>query len=168
MIKRENQEILSFFKEKNIKVIEDFPEGLITPENVFVKAKEGVYIRVITTGDKDKPISGKTRISSRFMARSLSDRQKFEVDIISPQSGGTHPLRFIYQENTEILTPDPQASENEKLNERILCSAMLHSLKFVGNGSAIQMVTSFREGPPFTSDQGIPVYFERIEYHFVK
>lgn len=168
MIKRENKEVSEFMSKNNMRVVEEFPDGLATPENVFVKVLEGVYIRVINAGGSLKPTSGKTRISARFLVKSISDRRKFEVDIISPQSGGTHPLRFIYQENRELLTPDPQASENEATNNRFLCGAMLQSLKYVGDGAIIQMITTFREGPSFTAEEGFPLYFERLEYHFVK
>lgn len=168
MIKRENKEVSEFMSKNGIRTINEFPAGMITPEKVFVKVLEGVYMRVINVGENMKPISGKTRVSARFMVKSISNRQKFEVDIISPQSGGTHPMRFIYQENRELLTPDPQASENESMNNKFLCAAILHSLKDLGNGAEIQMITTFREGPSFTTEEGIPLYFERIKYQFVK
>lgn len=168
MIKRENKEISEFMSKNNMRIVEEFPDGMITPENIFVKILEGVYVRVINAGSSVKPVSGKTRISSRFLVKSISDRRKFEVDIISSQSGGTHPLRFIYQENRELLTPDPQASENEVTNNRFLCGAMLQSLKYLGDGAVIQMITTFREGPSFTAEGGFPLYFERLEYRFIK
>ncbi|WP_081963771.1 DUF4827 family protein [Porphyromonas cangingivalis] len=168
MIKRENKEVSEFMSKNSMRVVEDFPEGLVTPENVFVKVLEGVYIRVINPGNNTKPISGKTRVSARFLVKSISDRRKFEADIISPQSGGTHPLRFIYRENREHLTPDPQASENEATNNRFLCGAMLQSLKYLGDGAVIQMITTFREGPSFAAEEGIPMYFERLQYQFIK
>ena len=168
MIKRENKEVSEFMSKNSMRVVEEFPEGLVTPENVFVKVLEGVYIRVINPGSSVRPTSGKTRISARFLVKSISNRRNFEADIISPQSGGTHPLRFIYQENRELLTPDPQASENEATNNRFLCGAMLQCLKYLGDGASIQMITTFREGPSFTAEEGIPLYFERLEYRFVK
>lgn len=169
MIKRENKEVSAFFSEKGITTINDFPQGYTTPENVFVKTLEGVYIRVIDPGNLNaKPISGKTRVSVRFMVKSISPRRAFEVDIVSPQSGGTHPMKFIYQDNRELLIADPQASENEAINNSFLCGALVYGLSFLGDGAIIQMVTTFREGPSFTTEEGIPLYFERIEYKFVK
>lgn len=168
MIKRENTEINDFFNQEGILVQNSFPEGLVTPEKHFVKVEEGVFVRVLDAGSTPLAVSGETKISARFKLRSLApSRYKMEYDNVSPLSGGTDPLRFIYNSKREVLTPDPQASENEVLNNRFLCAAFNILLKHVGDGAVVEMVTSFREGPSFTAEEGIALYFERIELRFV-
>ncbi len=168
MIKRENREITAFFNTREIRTQSSFPTGLVTDENVFVKILEGVYVRVIEAGSTPAAEAGKTKISARFKVKSLSTRLTLDYDIYSEVSGGTDPLRFIFQTNRDLLTTDPQASEGEQQNNKFLCAAIQETLKYVGDGAVIEMVTSFREGPSLTAEQGVPLYFERIQYRYVK
>ena len=167
MVDREETEIQSFMNTQGIRVINDFPREKVTDEHTFVQILEGVYLRVIDPG-KGKPESGKTVIHARCKVRSITPRDKFEYDNISGNTGGTSPVSFVFNKTREIIAPDPKATSDESSNTGLACAAMQEALKYVGDGSSVQIITTFREGPSFTTQLGTPLFYERLTFNFKK
>lgn len=167
MVKRETKEINHFLQEQGITVVDKMPEGKVTNEHTFVQILEGVYLRVVKPGTT-QPISGKTVVHARFQLKVISPRDSTTYDNLSAYSGGTPPLSFVYNDAKEIITPDPKASKDEQSIFQLSCSAMQEAMKYVGDNSEVQLITTFREGPSFANRNGLPVFFERLTFRFKK
>ncbi len=165
MISREKKEISTFMDKNGIRVIQNFPPEVETPEKVFVKINDGLYIRVIEKG-KGAPKAGVTIVSSRFSFRSISPRSMASVQLYGPKSGGTFPLPFVYDPKSEVPILSPKADPNEKGNESLLCMALLEAAKHVGDGAKLQIISSFRFGPAVLSREGIPLFFEMVHFEY--
>ena len=167
MIEREDAEIADFFNKNGLTEVADFPSGLVTPEKVFVKVDDGFYVRVVKAGTKE-PVNAKTYVSARFNLESISPRVAFEQILYGPKSGGTSPLPFVYFDSSETLQLAPKASQDETLNQPLLCQALLRAVKLAGgDGAEVQIITSFRYGPSLMSQDGIPLYFSTVHFTFL-
>lgn len=162
MIKRENKEIKAFMDKEGFTVLSHMPERVLAA-NEFVKIEEGVYLNIIERGDMIT--EDEVTLITRFSVNSIGDRQKFSFSSTGPESGSTYPLPFKYLKNSDMPLADPNASVNESANNIYLCAAMSDALKYVGFGSKIRMIVSFRKGPGFTSENGIALFFDDMTFN---
>lgn len=169
MVKREKKEINAYMDKTGITVVNEFPAVLVTPEHVYVRVPdiEDLYIRVVKKGDKSLLEDGKTIVVSRFNVESISPRVKGTWKLASPDSGGSQPLPFIYVKEYNSQYPnlhmDPSAGL-EIENKRFLCRALLEAVNIAGMNSEVEIITSFRYGPSFTTKEGIPVVFSNVTF----
>lgn len=153
--------------------LKEFPNRDIKA-NEFVEITDGVWLNIIDKGG-EMAESHKTPLSVRFSFTTLSDRIKNVTSYSNhgAKSGGTSPLTFIYMDdiNTEYqvqIQPAPNSTEGERKMSQFACNALMLPLKHVGIGGKVKLITSFREGPNFTSEQGVALYYDIIEYQLKK
>lgn len=169
MVKREKKEIQAYMDSAGITVRSEFPSDLVTPEGVFVSIPEveGLYVRVVKKGDTSVLEDGKTIVVTRFNMRSISSRKAINWNLADSYSGGSQPLPFIYVKEYNAVSPnlhlDPGAVL-ETENKSLLCRALIEAVKIAGLNSQVEIITSFRSGPLFTSTDGIPVIFTHVTY----
>lgn len=169
MVKRETKEIQAYMDSKGITVRDDFPEGLVTPEKVFVKVPEveNLFVRVVKKGDKSRLVDGKTVVVTRFNVSSISSRKDFSWNLADANAGGTQPLPFIYVAEYNKSYPNLYLDPNAVLeaeNRQFLCRALLEAVNIGGMDSEMEIITSFRYGPSFTSEDGIPMSFTHVTF----
>lgn len=169
MVKREKTEMQAYMDSARLTVAKEFPADLVTPENVYVQVPdlENLYIRVVKKGDKSLLEDGKTIVVTRFNMESMSPRQKMTWNIADGASGGSQPLPFIYvaeyNKNYPNLHMDPNATI-EAENKPFLCRALLEAVNIAGMNSEVEIITSFRYGPSFASEAGLPVRFTKVTF----
>lgn len=169
MVKREKKEMQAYMDSAGITVRSEFPADLVTPEKLFVQVPEleNLYVRVVKKGDKSLLEDGKTIVVTRFNMSSMSPRQKMTWNIADGAAGGSQPLPFVYVAKYNKTYPNLHMDPNailETENKPFLCRALLEAVNIGGMNSEVEIITSFRYGPSFASDAGLPTIFTKVTF----
>lgn len=108
MLKAQEKAIDRLRADSGLVFLEEFPTDSIFKENEFVELDNGVYLNIVNKGNSERAVLGQTAIRSRFIARMFMENSSMgtsTVDLLSPNSNGTHPVEFRYGYYTS-LNPD--------------------------------------------------------------
>lgn len=169
MIKRENKEIKEFMDKQGFVQLKSFPNRELA-SNEFVEITDGVWLNIIDKGG-EKAVHAVTPMSVRFSFTSIGDRleDRMVYSNYGSKSAGESPLTFVYRNDLDSdynikIDPAPNSTAGEIKMSQFACNALMLPLEHVGIGGKVRLITSFREGPGFTSKEGIALYYEMIEY----
>ena len=84
------------------------------------------------------------------------------VDLLGPNSNGTHPVEFRYGYFTS-LNPDYSYTW-----DMFICEGLGAGLPYVGDSSIVKLIVPFKLMSNDFQSTGTPVYFEKVKYTFIK
>ena len=99
MLKAQEKAIDRLRADSGLVFLEEFPTDSIFKENEFVELDNGVYLNIVNKGNSERAVLGQTAIRSRFIARMFMENSSMgtgTVDLLGPNSNGTHPVEFRY------------------------------------------------------------------------
>jgi len=169
MLNAQKKAINKLIDENDFEILSSFPEDSIFKENQFVKLDNGVYLNIISKGNNDRAVLYSTDIQTRFIARMFMDTDTGTVDLMGPHSNGTSPVEFKYGYYTAGLS--------DNYNNQFIGEGLAAGLPYVGDSAYVKLIVPFKMmtdigssyyyGTAFKSS-GIPVYFAKVRYIFIK
>ncbi len=169
MLNAQKKAINKLIDENDFEILSNFPEDSIFKENQFVKLDNGVYLNIISKGNSDRAVLYSTDIQTRFVAHMFMGTDTGTVDLMGPHSNGTSPVEFKYGYYTAGLT--------DNYNNQFIGEGLASGLPYVGDSAYVKLIVPFKlmtdigssyyYGTSFKSS-GIPVYFVKVRYIFIK
>ena len=114
---------------------------------------------------KESAVLGQTAIRSRFIARMFMENSSMRtgtVDLLGPNSNGTHPVEFRYGYYTS-LNPDYSYTW-----DMFICEGLGAGLPYVGDSAVVKLIVPFKLMSSDFQSSGTPVFFEKVKYTFIK
>ena len=108
---------------------------------------------------------GQTAIRSRLIARMFMENSSMgtgTVDLLGPNSNGTHPVEFRYGYYTS-LNPDYSYTW-----DMFICEGLGAGLPYVGDSAVVKLIVPFKLMSSDFQSSGTPVFFEKVKYTFIK
>ena len=146
MLKAQEKAIDRLRADSGLVFLEEFPTDSIFKENEFVEL-------------------GQTAIRSRFIARMFMENSSMgtgTVDLLGPNSNGTHPVEFRYGYYTS-LNPDYSYTW-----DMFICEGLGAGLPYVGDSAVVKLIVPFKLMSSDFQSSGTPVFFEKVKYTFIK
>ena len=115
--------------------------------------------------DSERAVLGQTAIRSRFIARMFMENSSMgtgTVDLLGPNSNGTHPVEFRYGYYTS-LNPDYSYTW-----DMFICEGLGAGLPYVGDSAVVKLIVPFKLMSSDFQSSGTPVFFEKVKYTFIK
>ena len=125
----------------------------------------GVYLNIVNKGNSERAVLGQTAIRSRFIARMFMENSSMRtgtVDLLGPNSNGTHPVEFRYGYYTS-LNPDYSYTW-----DMFICEGLGAGLPYVGDSAVVKLIVPFKLMSSDFQSSGTPVFFEKVKYTFIK
>lgn len=143
-------------------LLNDFPADSVLAPNEFVKIDDDFYMNIIDKGNSNRAVLGQTDIQCRFTAIMFMEKSEMgtgSVDLLGPNSNGTHPVEFKYGYTQGLYDYTYNIFLGQGLNA---------PLAYVGDSSYVRLIVSFEfMGSDFQST-GTPVFFDKVRYIFRK
>ena len=120
---------------------------------------------IVNKGNSERAVLGQTSIRSRFIARMFMENSSMgtgTVDLLGPNSNGTHPVEFRYGYYTS-LNPDYSYTW-----DMFICEGLGAGLPYVGDSAVVKLVVPFKLMSSDFQSSGTPVFFEKVKYTFIK
>lgn len=156
-VEQEQVIINNFINDHEFIVLKEYPEDGIFRKNEFVMLENGVYLHVIDSGNGNRPVSG-TKIQSLAKGCILGKDSVTNFDgFYSDKDLAYWPVEFTYD---EVTTQYP--------DRYFLGDGYVSAMKFVGDSSAVSMIIPFSAGGSYQQSVLAPVYFEKVNFIFLK
>lgn len=165
MLKAQKKAIERLEVDSGLVFLKDFPKDSIFKENEFVELDNGVYLNIVDKGNSERAVLGQTAVRSRFIATRFMQNASIPAgthDLLGPNSNGTHPVEFRYGYYTSLY-PDVSYLYN-----MYICEGLGAGLPYVGDSSVVKLIVPFKLMSSDFQSAGIPVYFEKVKYTFIK
>ncbi|MDU1889310.1 MAG: DUF4827 family protein [Dysgonomonas sp.] len=164
-LRKSNKAINRFIDQKDIKIINDYPEDGIFAENEYFKEpKTGIYMRVINKGDEDdKPVLGKTDVYLRYT--NIINLLKPDDEIYPGNEHGVYmTFRYGYT-NTYKVTSTTTTAQTQMY--MFLSQACVVPFEYgLGNNSEVSLIVPFENGSTYQGSSYVPLYYESLRYRF--
>ena len=101
----------------------------------------------------------------RFIARMFMENSSMgtgTVDLLGPNSNGTHPVEFRYGYYTS-LNPDYSYTW-----DMFICEGLGAGLPYVGDSAVVKLIVPFKLMSSDFQSSGTLVLFEKVKYTFIK
>lgn len=166
MLKAQRRAIERLQVDSGFVFLDEFPKDSIFKENEFVELDNGVYLNIVNKGNSERAVLGQTAIRSRFIALMFMGNSSIPtgttVDLLGPNSNGTHPVEFRYGYYTS-LNPDYSYAL-----DMFICEGLGAGLPYVGDSSVVKLIVPFKLMSSDFQSSGTPVFFEKVKYTFIK
>lgn len=156
MLNAEKKAINRLRSDEGLTFLSSYPESFAS--NEFYRLSSGVYINVVDSGNGVRPSSG-TTIHCRFSVRSILGEDTIYASNIGPNSNGTSPIAFTFGTMTE---------NGQTIYSDFFSAGLASGSQYVGDSSEVKLIVPFTMGSSYFSSNGIPVYFDRVQYRFQK
>ncbi len=169
MLKAQNKAIDRLFDANGFVEIKDFPKDSKFKDNEFYKMSNDVYIQVVDTGNGNRAIQYSTIIMARFTAHRFtldSTQYRTRYSNYGEGSNGTSPVEFVYGYTT--VRAQAATTENQSAMESFMSEGLQVGLQYVGENGKVKLIVPFKRGSSTDNDNGLPVYFEEMQYKFLK
>ncbi|MDL2214776.1 DUF4827 domain-containing protein [Dysgonomonas sp. OttesenSCG-928-M03] len=158
-VKRENNRIEDFRKERDIVILKDYPTNRAFKSNEFYLDESGVYINVVDSGN-GKRAKNNDIVTFRFSGASslpISDSDTINLVDIYHQ-----PLRITYG----VATTYTGAQSSIYAEYNFLSPGMAVPLKYVGEGAVVKLIIPFKNNMGSTPQNSYyaTYYYDRVEY----
>ena len=134
MLKAQEKAIDRLRADSGLVFLEEFPTDSIFKENEFVELDNGVYLNIVNKGNSERAVLGQTAIRPRFIARMFMENSSMgtgTVDLLGPNSNGTHPVEFRLGYYTS-LNPDYSYTW-----DMFICEGLGAGLPYVGDSAVV-------------------------------
>lgn len=112
---------------------------------------------MIDSGNGNRPVSG-TKIQSFAKGGILGKDSMINFDgFLSNKDLTNWPIKFTYNE-----------SSTQVLDQYLLGEGYMGAMKFVGDSSSVSMIVPFSVGSSYQQSVLMPIYFERVDFTFMK
>lgn len=153
-----------------IKEERDFPTQ--PRSDVYYMMPNGVYIRVLKTGDMNRrAIVDKTRVSLYFKGYYFAKQTPKGADFDNYSTPALPPVEFLYTQfysfgfvHFRLL---PQTEHPISL-ESLMCEGLAYPMALLGDGAEVSLIIPFEAGPSGTYTQGVSLFVEKALYKFSK
>ena len=145
MLKAQEKAIDRLRADSGLVFLEEFPTDSIFKENEFVELDNGVYLNIVNKGNSERAVLGPGT-----------------VDLLGPNSNGTHPVEFRYGYYTS-LNPDYSYTW-----DMFICEGLGAGLPYVGDSAVVKLIVPFKLMSSDFQSSGTPVFFEKVKYTFIK
>ena len=165
MLKAQEKAIDRLRADSGLVFLEEFPTDSIFKENEFVELDNGVYLNIVNKGNSERAVLGQTAIRSRFISRMFMENSSMgtgTVDLLGPNSNGTHPGECRYGYYTS-LNPDYSYTW-----DMFICEGLGAGLPYVGDSAVVKLIVPFKLMSSDFQSSGTPVFFEKVKYTFIK
>ena len=165
MLKAERKAIDRLITDSGFVVLDEFPRDSVFGPKEFVKLDNGVYLNIIDPGNSERAELYTTEIMTRFNARFFLNGDTTTVELLGPYSGGTYPVEFKYGYYNSPLNPD-----RYYYPDYFISPGLAAGLPYVGDSSYVRLIVPFKQMGTFGTFQssGIPIFFEKVKYTFIK
>lgn len=154
-VEEEQAIINNFINDHEVIVLKEYPGNGVFHKNEFVKLENGVYLHVIDSGNGNRPVSG-TKIQSFAEGCILGKDSMINFDgFRNNKDLANWPIEFTY-------------NESPFLDQYLLGEGYMGAMKFVGGSSSVSMIVPFAVGSSYQQSVLVPIYFERVDFVFVK
>lgn len=165
MLKAQEKAIERLKRDSGFVFLSEFPKDSVFKSNEFVELDNGVYLNIIDKGNNERAELYSTVISTRFIARMFMGSDTGTVDLLGPHSNGTYPVKFKYGQ----YAIDP----NEYyLYDMFISPGLAAGLPYVGDSAYVKLIVPFKQmmdlGAVSFQSSGIPVFFQKVRYIFIK
>ena len=134
--------------------------------NQFLTGGVAVYLMGIATYlMRSVPMAILRFLDRRFIARMFMENSSMgtgTVDLLGPNSNGTHPVEFRYGYYTS-LNPDYSYTW-----DMFICEGLGAGLPYVGDSAVVKLIVPFKLMSSDFQSSGTPVFFEKVKYTFIK
>ena len=115
---------------------------------------------------KGKPVSEALKLTNKAVVDRMfmenSSMGTGTVDLLGPNSNGTHPVEFRYGYYTS-LNPDYSYTW-----DMFICEGLGAGLPYVGDSAVVKLIVPFKLMSSDFQSSGTPVFFEKVKYTFIK
>lgn len=165
MLNDQRKAIDKLMADSDFVVLKNYPANGVFGENEFVKLDNGVYLNVIDSGNGNRAVLGKTKIYSRFITYSLLGTAD-TLRTYGSHSNGTNPIEFMYGNYTTLISSATSASSDDYYTAYVFGEGMQTPLEYVGDQAKVKLIVPFQVGASTSSSNGIPWFFEILQYKF--
>ncbi len=158
-VKRENNRIEDFRKERDIVVLRDYPSNGVFKSNEYYLDESGVYINVVDSGN-GKRAQNNDIVNFRFSgASSLPISESDTVNLIDIYH---QPLKITYG----VTTTYSGTQSSIYAEYYYLSPGMVIPLKYVGEGAVVKLIIPFKNnmGSTVQNSYYATYYYDRLEY----
>lgn len=146
-----------FMDEHGFKVVKEYPKEGAFGDKEFVLLENGVYLHVIDSGNGNRPVHG-TKVSSLAKGLIFDKSTTTEFNGFQPNDKWAKwPLIFKFE---SVATP---FDDNYFLGE-----GYTNVMKYVGDSSSVSLIVPFTVGSLYQRSTCMPIYFEKVNFTFVK
>lgn len=147
----------SFMVKHGFKVLKEYPKEGAFGDKEFVLLENGVYLHVIDSGNGKRPVHG-TRISSLAKGLIFGNGGTTGFDGFQPNDQWAKwPLVF---ESGRVGSPYNDT--------RFLGEGYTSVMSYVGDSSSVSLIVPFAVGSLYQLSTYMPIYFEKVNFTFVK
>lgn len=142
---------------RGFKVVKEYPKDGVFGDKEFVQLENGVYIHVIDSGNGKRPAHG-ARVSSLAKGVFFEKGVAIEFDgFRSNDQWAKWPLEFEFGK-VNIPYDD----------KYFLGEGFTSAMKYVGDSSSVSLIVPFTVGSLYQRSTCMPIYFEKVNFTFVK
>lgn len=149
----ESKAIDLFLSQRNLNVLNEFPEDGMFNDNEFYKdPATGVYLQIVSLGDTSRNLEWKEEVYVRF-----SGLEYFMTGDTTRYSN----TKSVFPE--EIIFVGPVNSSNKG---NYSTPGWVVPLSYVGHNGKVRLIVPFDMGSSYDKSQYQPTYYDLVNYRF--
>jgi len=175
----ERKIIRRIIAEKNMEILDEFPENGVFGENQYVELNSGIYINVIDSGNGNRAIYGGSNSTEVLVRASGEFYESDSTHTFNTFLNFYAPFEFKYGSAYNVVEEHKYSSDMYYL---VFGVGIESILAYVGDSAVVKMLVpgyseirsgsnSISAGSTLQSSRGsyfIPIFYDRVRYTFYK
>jgi len=167
---RAGKDAARLISSKNLKVInrdnELLPEEI--DKSVFYRLSNGLYMRVLDAGDKEKKaVAEKTRVLVQMKGEVFNESKGVRYTFNSLNNPRYGELKFLYVSYYNVGSEHYRAISSGGFSDsldHLLCEGGAFPASPPGGGARVQLIIPFELGPTASYTEGNSIFVEEARY----
>lgn len=161
-LKSERKNINAFLGEKEIELLDTYPENGVFKENQYFRDPDtGVYINVVDSGNGNRAKTDQmAQVYFRFWDTATLPVASSTISTSLEDQPGVQPVSFTYGNSNSYIN----SNQNDYFSYIYLSPGVTVPLKYVGEGAVVKLIVPFAQGSTYQNLAYQAMYYGRLKY----